>query len=198
MLGLRACRSTLRAVTKIPTATASYSQNAPLPSVFGQTSRRTPGKRDSAVNDLLDDIEGPEASPMAQPTKSTTTSERPRYRLHCSSERSSTIVTFTRPNGETITWNSGGSVGYKGANRQSFEAGYQCAVRTFKTVEEVAKKEGPFYIDLYLKGFGHGRDAMEKALQLTEGGFVRPLVITITDRTPIKIGGTRSQKPKYR
>ncbi|EEB92261.1 hypothetical protein MPER_09260 [Moniliophthora perniciosa FA553] len=124
--------------------------------------------------------------------------ERPRYRLHCSSQRTSTIVTFTKPNGDTMTWNSGGSVGYKKHNRESFEAGYQCAVRTFKVIEEVAKKEGPFYIELYLKGFGMGRDAMEKALQLSEGEYVRPLIIAITDRTPIKIGGTRSQKPKYR
>ncbi|KNZ79920.1 37S ribosomal protein S18, mitochondrial [Termitomyces sp. J132] len=90
---------------------------------------------------------------------------------------------------------SGGSCGFKKVNRSSYEAGYQCAVRIFKRIAEL-KEHTHFEIDLYFKGFGQGRDAMHKALLTSEGDNVRKLVRSVTDRTPIKIGGTRSKKAR--
>jgi small subunit ribosomal protein S11 len=120
--------------------------------------------------------------------------EKPRYRLHCHSTRNNTITTFTQPNGSTIAWFSGGSCGFKKGNRASYEAGYQCAVRMFKRIEQEATSVGPMEVELFFKGFGQGREALHKALLTSEGQPVRPLVVSITDRTPIKIGGTRAKK----
>ncbi|KAM6495539.1 hypothetical protein JOM56_008245 [Amanita muscaria] len=119
----------------------------------------------------------------------------PRYRVHCHSSRNNTITTLTRPSGETITWFSGGSCGFKKGNRASYEAGYQCAIRMFKQLEELANKE-PLEVDLFFKGFGQGREALQKALLSGEGDNVRTLIGSVTDRTPIKIGGTRAKKAR--
>ncbi|KAG6837522.1 hypothetical protein H0H93_007703 [Arthromyces matolae] len=118
-----------------------------------------------------------------------------RYRLYCQSTRNNTITTLMDGDFKHVASFSGGSCGFKKVNRSGYEAGYQCAVRIFKIIEAEAK-EKPFEIDLYFKGFGQGRDAMHKALLTSEGEMVRPLLASITDRTPIKIGGTRAKKAR--
>ncbi|KAF8351120.1 hypothetical protein F5887DRAFT_875530 [Amanita rubescens] len=121
--------------------------------------------------------------------------QAPRYRLHCNSSRNNTITTLTQPNGNTIAWLSGGSCDFKKAQRASYEAGYQCAVRMFQRIEAIAKQD-PIVIDLFFKGFGQGREALQKALLSSEGENVRNLINTVTDRTPLKIGGTRAKKAR--
>ncbi|KAG6911628.1 hypothetical protein DXG01_007878 [Tephrocybe rancida] len=120
---------------------------------------------------------------------------KPRYSLYCQSTRNNTITTLMDEHFKPVAAFSGGSVGFKKVNRSGYEAGYQCAVHMFKAIEASAQKKD-FVIDLYFKGFGQGRDAMHRALLTSEGESVRPLVGTITDRTPIKIGGTRAKKAR--
>jgi small subunit ribosomal protein S11 len=67
-------------------------------------------------------------------------------------------------------------------------------VRTFRKIEEESQRDGSIKVDLFLKGFGQGREALKGALLATEGERIRPLIASITDRTPIKIGGTRAKK----
>jgi small subunit ribosomal protein S11 len=119
--------------------------------------------------------------------------EIPMYRLHCKSSRNNTIITFTDNAGQVIAWQSGGKCEFKGANRASYEAGYQCAVRIFRVIENLAYRKG-FNVALYLKGFGQGREAFKTALLAVEGQNIRSLISSVTDRTPIKIGGTRAPK----
>ncbi|KAF8974611.1 hypothetical protein BDZ97DRAFT_1591957, partial [Flammula alnicola] len=125
----------------------------------------------------------------------------PKYRLHCHSSRNNTIVTFTRPNGNTVAWASGGRCKFKKGARASYEAGYNCAVTMFKAIlAELGpydkERSKPFQLELFFKGFGEGREAMKTALLGAEGTHIRPLVCRITDRTPLKIGGTRSKKTR--
>jgi small subunit ribosomal protein S11 len=117
-----------------------------------------------------------------------------RLKLHCHSTPNNTIATLTKANGSTVAWFSGGSCGFKKGNRATYEAGYQCAVRAFKKIEELNIEAGGVAVDLYFKGFGEGRNALKGALLATEGAEIRGLVTSITDRTPIKIGGTRAKK----
>ncbi|KAG5646432.1 hypothetical protein DXG03_003482 [Asterophora parasitica] len=119
------------------------------------------------------------------------------YSLYCQSTRNNTITTLMDHNYEALASFTGGSCGFKKANRASYEAGYQCAVRMFKEIERLVEKEKrDFVVDLYFNGFGQGRDAMHRALLTTEGEKLRPLVVSLTDRTPIKIGGTRAKKAR--
>ncbi|EAU84557.2 mitochondrial ribosomal protein subunit S18 [Coprinopsis cinerea okayama7 len=139
------------------------------------------------------------AKPVPQQQETTRKKEEVRLRLHCHSSPNNTITTLTKQDGSTIAWFSGGSCGFKKGNRATYEAGYQCAVRSFRKIEEiknqiVSESKKNVVVDLFFKGFGQGRDALRGALLATEGEQIRPLVATITDRTPIKIGGTRAKK----
>jgi small subunit ribosomal protein S11 len=197
MLALRAWRSSLFAATRTPIA-ARYSITAefdsPALNLMEDLSKPAndpyPPKPGAGGYDAPNP---PAPNPMSQTQLAAFALQKPKYRLHCQSSRNNTIVAFTKPGGHVIAWFSGGSCGFKGGNRSGYEAGYQCAVRVFKKIEEVAKV-APIEIDVFFKGFGQGREALHKALLTSEGQSVRPLVATITDRTPIKIGGTRSKK----
>ena len=118
------------------------------------------------------------------------------YHLHVHSTRNNTIVTFTNQKGNPVAWWSGGSCGFKKVNRASYEAGYQCTVRAFEKIADYRKEVGPFSLEIILKGFGQGRDAMNKALLASEGENIRPFVSKLTDKTPVKIGGTRAKKAR--
>jgi small subunit ribosomal protein S11 len=127
--------------------------------------------------------------------------EEVKYHLHVQCTSNNSIVTLTDARGNTVErgWFSGGSCGLKGANRSGYEAGYQCAVRAFKRIQELEEAtSSPIALDLFFKGFGKGREAFMNAMTLTEGERVRNLVTSVTDRTGIKIGGTRAKKQKRR
>ncbi|KAF9468973.1 mitochondrial ribosomal protein subunit S18 [Collybia nuda] len=198
MFALRACRPSLFVATTRSFVAANSSLAGP-----SKSSGFPASKTDSAPVDSdppragMDGYPPPTAAPDPFDKRSISTflTSKPKYRLHCKSTRNNTITTFTNEKGETRAWFSGGSCGFKKVNRSSYEAGYQCAVRMFKRIEEIAATQ-PLQVDLFFKGFGQGRDALHRALMTTEGESVRPLVSSITDRTAIKIGGTRAKKAR--
>ena len=122
----------------------------------------------------------------------------PKYHFHGIFSRNNTKVYLCGPDGRLLPhgWWSGGSCGFKGANRKSHEAGYQCAVAAFRRLEEVIKDKGRISLALHFAGFGKGRFAVEGVFLTSEGDRIRPLVAEVEDRTRIKIGGTRSKKKR--
>ncbi|PCH41363.1 translational machinery component [Wolfiporia cocos MD-104 SS10] len=122
---------------------------------------------------------------------------KPTYTIYVKATRTNTITTLTRPDGSPIRTFTGGRVGFKGTNRSSYEAGYKCVVEVFQLLEQHMEKEDLRW-ELYLNGFGQGREAVQKALLAGEGERVKDALVRITDKTPIKIGGTRSKKMKRR
>ena len=88
-------------------------------------------------------------------------------------------------------------MGFKKGNRSSYEAGFQCASRTLDSVrQELERMGGRMNVHLYLSGFGNGRESVIRALMAQEGEDVRKHITRITDKTPIKIGGTRAMKAR--
>ncbi|KAL6298745.1 hypothetical protein BKA93DRAFT_743538 [Sparassis latifolia] len=124
------------------------------------------------------------------------TKEKPKYGVYVQSTPNNTIVTLTRPNGNPILTLSGGKVGYKGANKATFEASSKCAMGVFEALAKEQEKEDLRW-ELFVSGFGSGRDAFHKALMAADP-TIKAALRRITDRTPIKIGGTRAQKMKRR
>ncbi|KAH9947292.1 hypothetical protein B0H21DRAFT_665130, partial [Amylocystis lapponica] len=121
---------------------------------------------------------------------------QPSYSLYVKATQTNTIITLARPNGNPIQTLTGGKVGFKGGNRAGYEAGYKCAVEIFQTLKKSMDDTGDQQWELYLNGFGHGRDAVHKALMASEGLEVKRQLRRVTDKTPIKIGGTRAKKQK--
>lgn len=210
MFALRACRTSVLVTTRRAFVVANSSlagpSRSPVSDLLGDlTEGVVPTPAPPNANATATDSEPPRAGPDGYPppvgdpfNKKNINAfllPKPKYRLHCKSTRNNTITTFTDEKGETRAWFSGGSCGFKKVNRSSYEAGYQCAVRMFKRIEEIADQT-PIQVELFFKGFGQGRDALHRALMTTEGEKVRPLVSSITDRTAIKIGGTRAKKAR--
>jgi small subunit ribosomal protein S11 len=131
------------------------------------------------------------------------------YRIHVLCTPNNTHIVISDPHGHPLkagSW-TGGSCGFKGVNRSGYEAGYQCAVRAFARIKQLAQEEGVAFgagavsvlrarFEVLFSGFGQGRDAVFKALMTSEGDDVRPYIVRVTDNTPIKIGGTRAKKTR--
>lgn len=51
-------------------------------------------------------------------------------------------------------------------------------------------------LEVVLRGFGAGREAVTKALLGLEGKHLRHKIVKVADATRLKFGGTRSKKPR--
>lgn len=69
-------------------------------------------------------------------------------------------------------------------------------MKAFGRIEKELEVNGRLELDVFFKGFGQGREALHRALLTSEGQNIRPLVKTVTDKTAIKIGGTRAPKAR--
>jgi small subunit ribosomal protein S11 len=123
------------------------------------------------------------------------------HRLHCYSTRHNTHVTLARPNADPVMALSAGQVGFRKGQRGSWDAGYQLATYVMRLIKDrgwlvPGHKDSVSRIEIVFRGFGEGRKAFESALLGTEGRFVRGLIVSVTDATRTKFGGTRSQNPR--
>lgn len=116
------------------------------------------------------------------------------HRMHVKASRNNTIVTLTMPTGEPLATESGGTAGFRKAQRSGYEAGYRAAVRIFHQIVAHKSQWDIRHIEVLWNGFGQGREAVFRALQASEGEPVRHLIKAMTDKTPIKIGGVRPKK----
>src|SRR6267142_5575015 len=73
---------------------------------------------------------------------------------HIKATFNNTMVTITDTNGETISWASAGTVGFKGARKSTpFAAG-----RAAEKAAAEARKSGMMEIEVKVKGPGSGRE----------------------------------------
>lgn len=109
----------------------------------------------------------------------------PRGRVFVSSTFNNTIVTVTDPNGNVLTWASGGVVGFKGSRKSTPYAAQLSAERA----AAVAIENGMREVDVTVKGPGPGREAAVRAL--SAAGL---RVTGIRDTTPIPHNGCRARR----
>ena len=105
--------------------------------------------------------------------------------IHIQSTFNNTIVTITNLTGNTISWASGGSSGFKGARKGTPFAAQMAA-------EKIALKAlniGIRNVQILIKGQGSGR---ETAIRAIEGAGLE--IISIHDITPIPHNGCRPPK----
>ncbi|KAF8329101.1 uncharacterized protein EI90DRAFT_2924303 [Cantharellus anzutake] len=123
--------------------------------------------------------------------------------VYVQSTRNNTIMSLVGANSKNgmlgcLHTASGGKVGFKKVQRSGYEAGYQCAISIFKHIRRMQETLPNPYSTLQLyfnfKGFGQGREGVVRAIASTEGEDIRKLIQRVTDRTPVKIGGTRPKK----
>jgi small subunit ribosomal protein S11 len=98
-----------------------------------------------------------------------------------------TQVTITDVNGETLCWDSAGTVGFKGARKSTpFAAG-----RAAETCAAKARKLGLQEVEVRLKGPGPGRESAVTSLQ--SAGLK---ITAIEDCTAIPHNGCRPRKKR--
>ena len=109
----------------------------------------------------------------------------PRAVVHVLASFNNTIVTFTDPNGETLCWDSAGTIGFTGSRKSTPFAAQWAAERA----AEKALKMGVREIDVRVKGPGTGRESAIRSLQ-ARGLKIR----AIEDVTPLPHNGCRPRK----
>src|SRR3954464_6375429 len=106
---------------------------------------------------------------------------------HIRSTFNNTLVTITDTNGETISWASAGTVGFKGARKSTpFAAG-----RAAEKAGAEARKHGMVEVEVKVKGPGAGRE--QAILNLQNAGLK---VTGIEDVTPLPHNGCRPPKKR--
>jgi small subunit ribosomal protein S11 len=114
------------------------------------------------------------------------------HHLHLFARRHNTHITLTKPNREPILSLSAGNINFKKANRGSFDAAYQLVTYAITQIVERGILQEIEKLEIVLRGYGAGREALQKVLLGTEGQLVKYKVYRITESTRLKFGGTKS------
>jgi small subunit ribosomal protein S11 len=98
-----------------------------------------------------------------------------------------TMITITDTNGETLCWQSAGTVGFKGTRKSTPFA----AQRAGESAASAARKFGVTEIEVKVKGPGSGRESAISGLQ--SGGL---RIQSIEDITPLPHNGCRPARKR--
>lgn len=109
----------------------------------------------------------------------------PKAIVHIQASFNNTIITVTDAAGETIAWDSAGSIGYKGSRKSTPFAAQKAAER----VAEKSMRQGVREVDVRIKGPGAGRESAVRSLA-SNGLKIK----AIEDVTPIPHNGCRPRK----
>ena len=104
---------------------------------------------------------------------------------HIKSTFNNTIVSITDTRGNVISWQSAGTVGFKGSRKSTPFAAQMAAEKAAKMAMEHGLKK----VSVFLKGPGSGRETAIRSLQAA--GLE---VASIQDCTPIPHNGCRQVK----
>ena len=132
---------------------------------------------------------------MAQstkPTRRTSSTKKVKRSLsnaqvHIFASFNNTIITVTDMQGNTLTWTSAGSVGFKGSRKSTPFAARLAAEDVIKKATSMGISE----IDVFIKGPGPGRESAIRAIQ-AKGLKIR----SINDITPVPHNGCRPPKKR--
>lgn len=98
-----------------------------------------------------------------------------------------TIVTITDMEGNTVTWSSSGSIGYKGSKKGTPYAAQLAAADATRKAQNMGLSQ----LDIVIRGTGSGREQAIRSIQAT-GVNVRSII----DDTPVPHNGCRLRKRK--
>ena len=107
--------------------------------------------------------------------------------VHIFASFNNTIVTVTDTEGNTISWGSAGSAGFKGSRKSTPFAARLAAEQALKAAQQLGLQD----VELFIKGPGPGRENAIRAVQAM-GLRVR----SISDITPVPHNGCRPPKKR--
>lgn len=104
---------------------------------------------------------------------------------HIRSTFNNTIVSITDPQGNVISWQSAGTVGFKGSRKSTPFAAQMAA----EAAAKMAQEHGMRKVQVFVKGPGSGRETAIRSLQAA--GLE---ISSIQDVTPVPHNGCRPRK----
>ncbi|MBX3730384.1 MAG: 30S ribosomal protein S11 [Candidatus Sumerlaeia bacterium] len=125
------------------------------------------------------------AKKVAQRQKKKAKKNVPHAIVHVQATFNNTIITFADQMGNTISWASAGTSGFKGSRKSTPYAAGQASEKA----AAIAKDNGVVSCDVLVKGPGSGRESAIRSLQAA--GIA---IKTIKDVTPIPHNGCRAPK----
>lgn len=118
--------------------------------------------------------------------KKAATSTTPHGRVYITATFNNTLVTVTSEKGDTVSWSSSGSRGFKGTRKSTPYAASLAVEFAIKKAVDLGMKTA----DIFIKGPGAGRDSSLRAIKAAGVS-----ISSIADITPIPHNGPR---PKSR
>jgi len=107
--------------------------------------------------------------------------------VHIYARFNNTIITVTDSQGNTVSWGSAGTVGFKGSRKSTPFAARLATEQAVKAAMDSGLQEA----DIIVKGPGPGREASLRALQAMD---LR--IRSISDVTPVPHNGCRPPKKR--
>ena len=104
---------------------------------------------------------------------------------HISATFNNTTITITDSRGDTLSWATAGTVGFKGSRKSTPFAAQKAAERAAQAAVKMGMKE----VEVRVKGPGSGRESAVRAL--ASSGLT---VKAIEDVTPLPHNGCRPRK----
>ncbi|KAL2270872.1 hypothetical protein VTJ83DRAFT_243 [Remersonia thermophila] len=118
------------------------------------------------------------------------------YHFHIYSHKHNTHITVTKPNRDALISLSCGNLGFRKAQRGTYDAAYQLGAYVIDKMHQKGLVKQIHKLEIVLRGFGNGREAVVKVLMGNEGKLLRPKIVRVSDATRLKFGGTRSPKKR--
>ena len=106
---------------------------------------------------------------------------------HIKATFNNTLITITDVNGETLCWDSAGTIGFKGSRKSTPFA----ATRAAEQVASKARRYGMHQVEVRVRGAGAGRESAVTALQAA--GLK---IVAVEDHTPSPHTGCRPRKKR--
>ena len=126
------------------------------------------------------------------------------HHLHIYATRHNCHITLAAGNSNAIISISAGNIGFKKAQRGSYDAAYQLGAYVMGLIKNQAMLDANYQgkggqikqLEIVFRDFGPGREAVTKILLGSEGRALRSRIVRVMDSTRLKFGGTRSPKPR--
>jgi small subunit ribosomal protein S11 len=138
-------------------------------------------KPDELEPESLDDLAGETEDPEP-------------YHFHIFSHKHNTHITVTDPKRNALISLSCGNLGFRKSNRKHYDSAYQLGAYVIDKMHQKNLVNQIKKLEVVLRGFGQGREAVVKVLMGNEGKLLRPKITRVADSTRLKFGGTRSPK----
>jgi small subunit ribosomal protein S11 len=131
------------------------------------------------------------------------------HQLHIMATRHNCHITVVRPPGYRNPLNGNvsnnrtvlmsvacGNLSFRHSARKHYDSAFQLASYVMGVLKSRGHIKDIHQLEVFLRGFGAGREAVTKALLGLEGAALRGKIVKVSDATRLKFGGTRSTKPR--